>query len=645
MKPTRREREAKAKACGLGRQQGEGARASGLLERKSRTPPWVSDFRADGACPPRTLHRLGPRARKPSQTQETEVVGVSKTVASALDDLNAKWEPTRAESSTQYVLSLAAILADLHCADIVKGTKLSIQTDINVFQDLAVALQQWELSEYSEELSGFYRSSFAGIKLVQQRLERYQKMDGLLYSVLTHLLDLYELKGHGYGRLLPQRHAILKSVPVLLFLLHCQNGKFLEKKGVARAVSLLKKNPVLPVVGDCWMSSLGLLSSTSSRPHELKAKHLQSTEMTTSVCAYAEQIRPAYDSVLFELCKCVSEAQRVGLDANVVPDSLAADAMAAYRKALDLAHECQWRLQSFYYWKLSSGGMHTQGSGLSGSQADDNLGNRIVGLFTAEEKLAILSLVQVLKDLNQYVQTREYLLFPILSAAIQKSLDEFQAGTVEKIALSKRCPDSFGLLLGVLRAHLSKRGERSGKLALGGGPSLSQLVLLNEVAGEMCYEIDNKQRKTKIFKKEVPGSEILRSLQSFALDSALFVHLLDQGFSLGQCLDTSYLWLHEHLFDKMVANKSAISTSLPWKLFEAQIDAARQEPKFASEKLVTISEDALEKAKQIFDDPPEGDGEGNVLQDKTNVAGAANDSKGVGDLFQMKTNVAATIVG
>ena len=60
---------------------------------------------------------------------------------------------------------------------------------------------------------------------------------------------------------------------------------------------------------------------------------------------------------------------------------------------------------------------------------------------------------------------------------------------------------------------------------------------------------------------------------------------------------------------------------------------------------MTISEDALEKAKQIFDDPPEGDGEGNVLQDKTNVAGAANDSKGVGDLFQMKTNVAATIVG
>ena len=251
---------------------GGGGTRLGTPRAEVAHPPWVSDFRADGACPPRTLHRLGPRARKPSQTQETEVVGVSKTVASALDDLNAKWEPTRAESSTQYVLSLAAILADLHCADIVKGTKLSIQTDINVFQDLAVALQQWELSEYSEELSGFYRSSFAGIKLVQQRLERYQKMDGLLYSVLTHLLDLYELKGHGYGRLLPQRHSILKSVPVLLFLLHCQNGKFLEKKGVARAVSLLKKNPVLPVVGDCWMSSLGLLSTID----EFEASRAQS---------------------------------------------------------------------------------------------------------------------------------------------------------------------------------------------------------------------------------------------------------------------------------------------------------------------------------------------------------------------------------
>ena len=63
----------------------------------------------------------------------TELVGASKHVASALDDLNAKWDQFKLESSTQYLLSLASILAELHCADIVKGIKTSIQTDINTF--------------------------------------------------------------------------------------------------------------------------------------------------------------------------------------------------------------------------------------------------------------------------------------------------------------------------------------------------------------------------------------------------------------------------------------------------------------------------------------------------------------------------------
>jgi len=518
----------------------------------------------------------------------TELVGCGKTVASSLDDLNAKWAQWRAESSVQHLLSVAEVLAELHCADIVKGTKLSIQADINAFQDLAVALQQWELSEYTEELSGFYRSSFAGVKSLQQRLERYQKMDEMLYSVLSTLMDVYEARGPrggALGKLLPHRHAILKSLPVLLYLLHAQNGKSLERKAVARAVAVLKKNPVLPLVGDAWMSSLGLLSTieefeTKFRirafllPHELGPKHLQGTELCVDVCAYADSVRPLYDKALFELCRCVSQAQKVGLDANVIPDGLAQSTLQAYRSVLHLAHSCQWHLQTFYTWRVSSS---SSSNPSVAAQGDDSLSNRIVGLFSADEKLAILSLVQVLKDLNQYVQTREYLLFPILGAGVQRTLDSFQAETVEKILLSKKCPESFALLNHVLASHLARQGGEGRGLQLGSGPSLSQLVLLSEIGGEMCYEIDNRLRKTKIFKKEISDKEVLRQLQAFAADAALLVHLLDRGFSLSSTADTSYLWLHEQLFDKMQANKSAVSTSLPWKLFEAQIESARQD--------------------------------------------------------------------
>ena len=508
----------------------------------------------------------------------TDLAGASKTVASVLDDLNSKWSQWKAESSTPYLVSLATVLAELHTADVAKATKLSIQADINVFQDMAVALQQWELSEYSEELSGFYRSSFAGVKQLQARLERYQKMDDLLHSVLTRLLDLYERDGGAKNVVL--KNAVLKSLPVLLYLIHAQNAKLLDKKSVSRAVALLKNNPVLQVVGDAWMSSLGLLSSIDDfeakfkiraylLPHQLGPKHLQGTELGVDICPAAERARVAYDGALFRLCKCVSQAQKVGLDANVIPEALAESTLAAYKAVLDLVHSCQWNLQTFFCWKVSSSGQSPR--------LDDSLSSKIVGLFSPEEKIAILSLVQILKDLNQYVLTREHLLFPILSASIQRRLDAFRVSTVDKILLSKKCPEHFALLQRMLRTYLAREDARDDRLVLGSGPSLSQLVLLNEIAGEMCYDIDNRLRKTKIFKKEVSGSEILRQLRAFAADTALFVNVLDQSFSFGQAVDTSYLWLHEQLFDRMEANKSGISTSLPWKLFEAQIDASRQD--------------------------------------------------------------------
>ena len=448
-------------------------------------------------------------------------------------------------------------------------------------------MQEWELSEYSEELSGFYRSSFAGVKLLKTRLERYQKMDDLLYSVLSHLVDLYEVKNHSVGKWVPMKLMILKSLPVLLYLLSSQNSKLIEKKGVARAVALLKRNPILPVLGDAWMSAFGLLSTLDGfdskfrirpylLPHEISDKHLQGTEMGVSICSYVENVRPVYSSVLFDLCKCISQAQKVGLEANVIPNSLADLGLEVYRKALDLAHSCQWHLQSFFYWKVSSS---STGQGLSGQFEDESLSNKIVGIFNDEEKLSMLTLVQILKNLNQYIVTREYLLFPVLNAAIQKRLNIFEADTLAQIRLSKRCPDSFARLYNVLTAYLPTPSGK-GTLQLGRGPSMSQLLVVNEIVSEMCSEIDHKQRKTKIFKKDVSSSTILGNLQSFLLDSMHFVLLLGQGFSLSEAGDASYLWLHEQLFDKMQENKSSIETSLPWKLFASQIEINRKDLDF-----------------------------------------------------------------
>ena len=513
----------------------------------------------------------------------TEMVGISKTLASSLDDLNSKWEGHNIETSTQYLLSLASVLAEVHCMDIVKATKLSIQNDINTFQDMAVALQQWELSEYAEELSGFYSATFSGIKELQKRLERYQNMDTLLYQILTHLLDLFEKKDHSLNQLVPVRLAILKAVPVLLYLLYCQDGKCLEKKGVARAISLLKRNPVLPVIGDSWMSSMGLLSTLDKleakyhirnylTPQDFSEKDLQSTDIKVHICDYVQQLKPIYNSTLFELCKSISQIQKVGLDSNVIPVGLAESAMSAYTKTLNLVHACQWQLQSFYYWKISSS--TSRNVNVQGHSHDDNLSNRIVSLFSEEEKLAISSLMQTLKDLNQYVLTREFLLFPVLSAYIQERIHTLQTEALQKVTLSKKSSDLSKYLHEALGSLLSSPPQGD-QLELGGGPSLSQLVLINEIVGEFGQEIVTQQKKK--FFKESGSSGVVKELQSFKLDAILFSFMLGEGFSFSQAADTSYLWLHEQLFDKMTENKSSISTSLPWSLFEAQIDSNRQD--------------------------------------------------------------------
>ena len=511
----------------------------------------------------------------------TELVNFSKTIASSLDDLNSKWQQYKMESSTQYMLSLASVLAELHSVDIVKGTKLSIQSDINTFQDLAVALQQWELSEYSEELMGFYRSSYSGIKQLQSRLERYETMEEMLYTVLVNLLDLYDRKDKSLSRLVPVKRSILKAIPVLLYLLYCQSGKCIEKKGVARAVGLLKRNPVLPVAGDAWMSSFGLLSTLDGfetkyhirmylLPHEISEKNVQATDLDLDLSAYVERTKPTYNSLLFQLCKCVSQAQKVGLDTNIIPDDLAEQAMRVYKDILELVHSIQWQLQSFYYWKISSSANHA----VSGYSAEDNLSNKIVSLFTTKEKLAILSLMQILKDLHQYMLTREYLLFPILSASIQKRLGAFEEEIMAKVKHSKKGQDYFKYLHDCLATFVSNP-SKDRKLVLGSGPTLAQLILINEIIAEMCFEVSHQQKRKLL--KESPNSGVAKAMEGFSMDLMLFVFMMDECFCFGQAGDTSYLWLHEQLFDKMQENKSSISTSLPWKLFEAQIEATRQD--------------------------------------------------------------------
>ena len=509
-----------------------------------------------------------------------------KQVASAVRHIHANREFFSLSTSTQSALALAEVLAGLLDFDVVKGSKVAIQNDLRVFQDLAVSIQEWELSEYTEELSSFFRSPYVAILGVQSRLRDIEEADECLSSVLSSLLHLIAEEESNLSQYWPVKMSILKATPVAIFFLCSHNMKHTESKNVAKAVAVIKGYPVLPVLGDTWMTTFGLLTSLKSfeskfkrfgpgMMSELSGRELAEVQVNVDIANFAQVMKINYKVVLFDLCKYIHQLEKLGRENDHIPSTLANGCSIAYKSCLDFLNECNCQLQCLFYWKMSF--KQPMSSLIPQDVSDDSLRSRITVQFSEKEKVAILCLIDVMRNLNQFIESKETILRPAVLASAYYRIQLFSEKTVgrafkAKVKNKKEVHELIELLdtLASFQKSKAESGSDNG-IKLGVGPSISQLFLMIELTSDVIHLMQNSKKK-KLFADNTGFTQTVQDFTSFSNDCLLFSFLLKQGLSLKSCFDTSFLWLHEQLFDVMAANRNSITTSLPWLLCEAQLN-------------------------------------------------------------------------
>ncbi|KAH7690906.1 cytoplasmic FMR1 interacting protein [Dioscorea alata] len=514
------------------------------------------------------------------------------------------------------MLRLLDVLVQL---DHLKNAKASIPNDFSWYKRTFTQVSaQWQetdsMREELDDLQIFLSTRWAILLNLHAEMFRVNTVEDILHVLIVFCVESLELD---FALLYPERHALLRVLPVLVVLATSseKDSESLYKRvKINRLINIFKNDPVIPAFPDLHLSPASILKELSMyfpnfssqtrlltlpAPHEIPPREMQEYQRNYLVINHIGAIRAEHDEFAIRFASAMNQIvilkSTEGADGEWSRDvkgnmyDVVVDGFQLLSKWTGKVWEqCAWKFA-----RPCKDLTHIDTNKSTASYFDYE---KVVRWnYSFDERRAMLELISYIKGIGSMMQRCDALVADALWETIhvevqdfvQDKLDVMLRSTFRKKKDLSRILSDMRTLSADWMANTSKAEPELHSMYQESGeaktntfyprpvaPTAAQVHCLQFLICELVSG-GNLRKPGGLFGNSGTGIPIddLKQLETFFYKLSFFLHILDYTATIGTLTDLGFLWFREFYLESSRVIQFPIECSLPWMLVDHVIES------------------------------------------------------------------------
>ncbi|KAK1265836.1 Protein PIR [Acorus gramineus] len=516
------------------------------------------------------------------------------------------------------ILKLLDVMVQL---DHLKNAKASIPNDFSWYKRTFTQVSvQWQdtdsMREELDDLQIFLSTRWAILLNLHVEMFRVSTVEDILQVLIVFCIESLELD---FGLLFPERHILLRVLPVLVVLATSSEKdaeSLYRKVKINRLINIFKNDPVIPAFPDLHLSPAAILKELSMyfprftsqtrlltlhAPHEIPVREMQDYQRHYLIINHIEAFRSEHDDFAIRFASAMNQIILLKSTDDADLDwckEVKGNMYDMVVEGFQLLSRWTGRVWDQCAWKFTrpcKDAVPVESHNSSASFFDYE---KVVRWnYTMEERKALLELVCYIKNIGSMMQKCDTLVADALWETIHAEVQDFvqdKLATMLQTTFRKKKDKDLSRILSDMRtlsadwmANTSKPESELPMSQHGAhdsrgnsfyprpvAPTASQIHCLQFLIYELVSG-GNLRKPGGIFGNS--GSDIpfndLKQLEAFFYKLSFFLHILDYTVTIGTLTDLGFLWFREFYLESSRVIQFPIECSLPWMLVSHVLDA------------------------------------------------------------------------
>ncbi|CAN6460531.1 unnamed protein product [Victoria cruziana] len=519
--------------------------------------------------------------------------------------------------TTTHIWSILKLLDVLVALDHLKNAKASIPNDFSWYKRTFTQVSaQWQdtdsMRDELDDLQIFLSTRWAILLNLQVEMFRVNNMEDILQILLLFCVETLELD---FTLLFPERHALLRVLPVLVVLASSSekdSDSLFKRVKINRLVSIFKNDPVVPAFPDLHLSPAAMLKelavyfqkfSSQARllalpaPHEILPRDSQEYQKHYLIVNHIGAIRVEHDDFAVRFASALN--QIVLLKQSDASDSewcreVKGNMYDIVVEGIQLLSKWTGRIWEQCAWKFSHPCKDINPQGHETTSFSDY--EKVVRWnYSLEERKALVELVSFIKSVGSMMQRCDTAIADALWETIHGEVQDFvQNRLAIMLRTTFRKKKDLSRILSDMRTlsadwmsntgnpepelppmqHPSEDGNGNNFHPRAVAPTAAQVHCLQFLIHELVSG-GNLRKSSGLFGSsglDIPPSE-LKLLESFFHKLSFFLHIMDYTATIATLTDLGFLWFREFYLETSRVIQFPIECSLPWMLVDHVIES------------------------------------------------------------------------
>ncbi|KAL5768061.1 hypothetical protein ACOSP7_014642 [Xanthoceras sorbifolium] len=514
------------------------------------------------------------------------------------------------------MLKLLDVLVQL---DHLKNAKASIPNDFSWYKRTFTQVSaQWQdtdsMREELDDLQIFLSTRWAILLNLHVEMFRVNNVEDILQILIVFAVESLELD---FGILFPERHILLRVLPVLVVLATSseKDSESLYKRvKINRLINIFKSDPVIPAFPDLHLSPAAILKELSMyfqkfsaqtrlltlpAPHEIPPREAQEYPRHYLIVNHIGAIRAEHDDFTIRFASAMNQLLLLkstdGADAEWCKE-VKGNMYDMVIEGFQLLSKWTARIWEQCAWKFSRPCKDSVPSESNETSASYSDYEKVVRYnYSGEERRVLVELVSYIKSIGSMMLRCDTLVADALWETIHAEVQDFVQNTLATMLRTTfRKKKDLSRILSDMRtlsadwmANTSKPEGELQSSQHGGEESKTNLFYPRPVAPTaaqvhclqfLIYEVvsgGNLRKPGGLFGNS--GSEIpvndLKQLETFFYKLSFFLHILDYPATVSALTDLGFLWFREFYLESSRVIQFPIECSLPWMLADHVLES------------------------------------------------------------------------
>ncbi|KNA11936.1 hypothetical protein SOVF_130140 [Spinacia oleracea] len=514
------------------------------------------------------------------------------------------------------MLKLLDVLVQL---DHLKNAKASIPNDFSWYKRTFTQVSvQWQdtdsMREELDDLQIFLSTRWAILLNLHVEMFRVNNVEDILQTLIVFSVESLELD---FGLLFPERHVLLRVLPVLVVLATTseKDTEALYKRiKINRLIGIFKSDPVIPAFPDLHLSPAAIMKELSSyfpkfvsqarllalpSPHELQPREAQDYQRQYLIVNHIGAIRAEHDDFTVRFASSINQLDLLksseGAEVEWSKD-VKGNMYDMVVEGFQLLSRWTGRIWEQCAWKFSRPSKDQSSEESNNASTLNSDYEKVVRYnYSAEERRALIELVGYIKSIGSMMQRSDALVADALWETIHAEVQDFVQNTLATMLRTTfRKKKDLSRILSDMRtlsadwmANTSKQEnelhslQQEGEESKGSylyprpvGPTAAQVHCLQF----LIYEVvsgGNLRKPGGLFSNtgsDIPAED-LKQLETFFYKLGFFLHVLDYTVTIATLTDLGFLWFREFYLETSRVIQFPIECSLPWMLVDYVLES------------------------------------------------------------------------